>query len=159
MMAKKPEYSRLSTLRKEKDKLGERHCPSRGMKGGVVLAHSQNCGPNFCSRNPSSLIMMRSCVSQNARMTISVTTQSARMSDNPIHTRKFPRYSGCRTIEYIPLEFKVSACCAFVLRTDVPWGTHPIVTARTINPANAMPRQTKSQTRLCERAERRGCAT
>ena len=41
MMAKRPEYSRLSTLRKENVSSGARQPVNRGKKAGTSVAHSR----------------------------------------------------------------------------------------------------------------------
>lgn len=45
----------------------------------------------------------------------------------PKKIRKFPKYNGCRTIEYIPIVLSTSALCFFVFLLEVPFGIKPIV--------------------------------
>jgi hypothetical protein len=48
----------------------------------------------------------------------------------PSHMRKFPRYNGCLTIEYIPLVLSCSATCpALVFLPEVFCGVYPMVRA------------------------------
>ena len=56
--------------------------------------------------------------------------------------KELPKYSGCRTIEYIPVVFNIFAYCCLVFRPDVPIGTYPIVIIRIISPKYDIAKET-----------------
>ena len=56
--------------------------------------------------------------------------------NGPKNIKKFPKYKGCLNKEYIPVVFRVSANCCFVLRPEVPAGVYATVKIRMASPRN-----------------------
>ena len=54
--------------------------------------------------------------------------------NGPKYIKKFPKYKGCLTVEYIPFVFKDAAICFVVFLPDVPIGTKAIVSMRINSP-------------------------
>ena len=54
--------------------------------------------------------------------------------NGPKYIKKFPKYNGCLTVEYIPYLFSVDENCRFVFLPDVPYGTYAIVKMRIHSP-------------------------